>query len=242
MPHAVSIVSTSGQCWSNGESAGGDFEQRLITRAVATSAKLIINSLQICFVVDILKQYSLFPRDSNYPHISEKSSNRIPSRSRQCGPETSLMPCPQCVNNPGISLRYNVFFVFTLCFVKTSAVGYWKRMMVMHGDVCNHWLGAGCREEIRTRVPSVSPCHTPCAFSNKISRQKEMFCQCQWYTISTEKEIQLFRRRADKDVRSDKSDNERTPLVNAVASISNIKYVNWRDSKYDKSTVIEAGV
>ena len=46
-------------------------------------------------------------------------------------------------------------------------------------------------------------------------------------TISTEKEIQLFRRRADKDVRSDKSDNERTPLVNAVASISNIKYVNW---------------
>ena len=154
----------------------------------------------------------------------------------------SLMPCPQCVNNPGISLRYNVFFVFTLCFVKTSAVGYWKRMMVMHGDVCNHWLGAGCREEIRTRVPSVSPCHTPCAFSNKISRQKEMFCQCQWNTISTEKEIQLFRRRADKDVRSDKSDNERTPLVNAVASISNIKYVNWRDSKYDKSTVIEAGV
>ena len=61
-------------------------------------------------------------------------------------------------------------------------------------------------------------------------------------TISTEKEIQLFRRRADKDVRPDKSDNERTPLVNAVASISNIKYVNWRDSKYDKSTVIEAGV
>ena len=65
-------------------------------------------------------------------------------------------------NNPRISLRYNVFFVFTLCFVKTSAVGYWKRMMVMHEDVCNHWLGAGCREEIRTRVPSVSPCHTPC--------------------------------------------------------------------------------
>ena len=150
----------------------------------------------------------------------------------------SLIPRPQCcVNNIN-----NVFSVFTLCFVKTSEVGYWKRMMVMHEDVCNHWLAAGCRKEIRTRVPSVSPCHTPCAFSNKISRQKEMFCQCQWNTISTEKEIQLFRRRTDKDVRSDKSDNERTPLVNAVASISNIKYVNWRDSKYDKSTVIEAGV
>ena len=96
----------------------------------------------------------------------------------------SLIPCPQCcVNNLN-----NVFSVFTLCFVKKSDIGYWKRMMVMHEDVCNHWLGAGCREEIRTLVPSVSPCHTLCAFSNKISRQKEMFCQCQW-------EIQFQRRK-----------------------------------------------
>ena len=81
-----------------------------------------------------------------------------------------------------------IFCFHPLCFVKTSEVGYWKRMMVMHEDVCNHWLGAGCWEEIRNRVPSVSPCHTPCAFSNKISRQKEMFCQCQW-------EIQFQRRK-----------------------------------------------
>ena len=81
-----------------------------------------------------------------------------------------------------------IFCFHPLCFVKTSEVGYWKRMMVMHEDVCNHWLGAGCREEIRSRVPSVSPCHTLCAFSNKISRQKEMFCQCQW-------EIQFQRRK-----------------------------------------------
>ena len=76
MPHAVSIVSTSGQCWSNGESAGGEFEQRLRTRAVATSAKLIIKSLQICFVVDILEKYSLFPKYSNNTTLGTVSNNQ----------------------------------------------------------------------------------------------------------------------------------------------------------------------
>ena len=93
-------------------------------------------------------------------------------------------------------------------------------------------------------MPSVSPCHTLCLrlFKQDLATEGNVLSMSMRNTISTEKEIQLFRRRADKDVRPDKSDNERTPLVNAVASISNIKYVNWRDSKYDKSTVIEAGV
>ena len=74
-------------------------------------------------------------------------------------------------------------------------------------------------EEIRSRVP---PVPTP----PYLFKQKERFCQCHWNTISEEKEIQLFRC-TDKDVYSDKGDNERTPPVNAVASISSIKYVNW---------------
>ena len=118
--------------------------------------------------------------------------------------------------------------------------GMWKGWMAMLiiVAICVHLLfvvGEKCRkgwmliivayapdargEEIRSRVP---PVPTP----PYLFKQKERFCQCHWNTISEEKEIQLFRC-TDKDVDSDKGDNERTPPVNAVASISSIKYVNW---------------
>ena len=91
---------------------------------------------------------------------------------------------------------------------------WWKRMLII--VACAPDAPA---EEIRSRVP---PVPTP----PYLFKQKERFCQCHWNTISEEKEIQLFRC-TDKDVYSDKGDNERTPPVNAVASISSIKYVNW---------------
>ena len=145
---------------------------------------------------------------------------------------------PMCVNNLN-----NVFSVFTLCFVKTSEVGYWKRMMVMHEDVCNHWLGAGCREEIRTRVPSVSPCHTPCLrlFKQDLATEGNVLSMSLKYNFSSERnpiisllgQRRLFRQRQQRT-------HSQWWMQWPVFPTSNMSI--GPDSKYDKSTMIEAGV
>ena len=111
--------------------------------------------------------------------------------------------------------------------------------------ILNFRLCAGySSEEIRSLVLPVPPLH----LFKQDRGQKEMFCQCHWNTISTQKEIQLFRC-WDKDVCSDKGNNERTPQCECsgqyfqhqicqLAAIQNMTNRPWLRQPYNGLLVL----
>ena len=86
----------------------------------------------------------------------------------------------------------------------------------------------GClrRGNWKSRAPRHSLPTPACAFSNKITHRRKSFVNVTEIQFQRRKKSNYFAARTKTSTQT-KATTNALPMVNAVASISNIKYVNW---------------